>query len=1109
MRRVHLTAVAVAPLLALMGGAAYAACPTGGAVTGGSDISVDSGCVVTPKTGAAGVTLNTSNNVTVATGGQITNTDVNDSIAIQAIGGNTGSVDNLGSIILGQSYTATDHNNDGFVDGAFATGHDRIGIDVIGPGVLNGSVTNDTGAVINVAGDSSTGILLETGITGALINNGSISMLGNQTTGINVAGAVGGNVTINGAIDVTGVGAQALVTTAPIGGSLTLGSTIAATGFRSTVAPTTSAILGNLSSDEMLLGGPTVNIGGSVGAGIIVTPTIVTGTGTSAVTTAAAAIQQFGSAPALQIGAAGQAITIGNNASEAYGLVIGGSVTAAGIYDPKTATHLAGPISATAIEIGEGGTVDLSGGIHISGGVAASALDASSTAISLGSGTTALAIVNDGGISSAISASTPQSVLGLTIAAGASVGSITNTGSIIATITDTTNTSGSAGAIIDHSGTVASISNTGQIEATLVPTDSSFTLTGPTTAIDVSASLTGTAITQTPSVTFGGQPAPQFTGSISGTTLTVSAVASGNLAIGETLYGPGIAAGTTIVGALTGTGGTGTYTVGLTQTVSSEALSAAGALPDIKGDVLFGAGANSFNIQAGSTSGAVSELAGERNMAISVATVAGSTATVDITRAETHQVTSLAVGAGGQLTAQVDPTFAIGASNTTPIFDTTVHPGQAGPDGTASFADGAKIGVSLDGLQTAQSAKYIFVQTSGAAGALTIGNLGATLLNNAPFLYTASASSDAANLYVTLSLKTPQQLGLNPSGTAAFNAVFQALTKDNRLADAIIAPTTQYSFVQLYDQMLPDQGIGIFESLESATQRISGLTAQTPDAGTRVAGSSLWLQEVNETTKRNDGDTLGSTDKMFGLVGGAEKMGAAGGALGVTVAYLNIGDTGVATPVDGRLVSNIAELGAYYRRAWGGLRLSLRGAAGYAWFDERREFTTTGVSETSSGNWNGFFGDAHAGAAYEVKIGRFFVRPEFSADYLYLNENAHNDTGAGPGFDLAIAQRTSSRMTGEAIVTLGAQYGHDTWFRPEIFGGYRQVFFGNIASTTAAFTGGTPFTLVPGDVNGGWLVAGFSLKAGTPLSYVAIEGEADLKNNEQQYDIFLSGRAMF
>jgi hypothetical protein len=138
------------------------------------------------------------------------------------------------------------------------------------------------------------------------------------------------------------------------------------------------------------------------------------------------------------------------------------------------------------------------------------------------------------------------------------------------------------------------------------------------------------------------------------------------------------------------------------------------------------------------------------------------------------------------------------------------------------------------------------------------------------------------------------------------------------------------------------------------------------------------------------------------------------------------------------------------------------------------------------------------------------VRPEVGFDYLYLTEDPHSETGAGPGFDITINRRTSERGTGYAILTAGAQFGHDIWFRPEVFGGYREVAFGQIASTTAAFSGGgLPFTLSPGDTRGGWVVAGFSLKAGTPLSYVAIEGEADLKQNEQRYDIYLSGRAMF
>lgn len=71
-----------------------------------------------------------------------------------------------------------------------------------------------------------------------------------------------------------------------------------------------------------------------------------------------------------------------------------------------------------------------------------------------------------------------------------------------------------------------------------------------------------------------------FTGSISGTTLTVSTVASGTLAVGQLIVGAGVSASppgsnATYITALgTGTGGVGTYTVGVSQTVSSTAMTA-------------------------------------------------------------------------------------------------------------------------------------------------------------------------------------------------------------------------------------------------------------------------------------------------------------------------------------------------------------------------------------------------------------------------------------------------------------------------------------------------------------------------------------------------------
>lgn len=74
---------------------------------------------------------------------------------------------------------------------------------------------------------------------------------------------------------------------------------------------------------------------------------------------------------------------------------------------------------------------------------------------------------------------------------------------------------------------------------------------------------------------FGGAT---VTGSISSTTLTVTAVSAGYLAVNQTLSGSGVTGGTTIVAQLTGTtGGVGTYTVSASQTASSTTITAADA----------------------------------------------------------------------------------------------------------------------------------------------------------------------------------------------------------------------------------------------------------------------------------------------------------------------------------------------------------------------------------------------------------------------------------------------------------------------------------------------------------------------------------------------------
>lgn len=79
--------------------------------------------------------------------------------------------------------------------------------------------------------------------------------------------------------------------------------------------------------------------------------------------------------------------------------------------------------------------------------------------------------------------------------------------------------------------------------------------------------------------------AATFTGSISTTTLTVSSVLSGTIAVGQAIFGAGIAQNTVITALGTGSGGTGTYTVSDSQTVASTTINSTAASAIVTGSI--------------------------------------------------------------------------------------------------------------------------------------------------------------------------------------------------------------------------------------------------------------------------------------------------------------------------------------------------------------------------------------------------------------------------------------------------------------------------------------------------------------------------------------------
>jgi Glycosyl hydrolase family 76 len=75
-------------------------------------------------------------------------------------------------------------------------------------------------------------------------------------------------------------------------------------------------------------------------------------------------------------------------------------------------------------------------------------------------------------------------------------------------------------------------------------------------------------------------PAAKVTASISGTTMTVSSISAGKVVVGQIVQGAGVSAGTQVTALGSGTGGIGTYTVSVSQTVPSETMTAGGRADD-------------------------------------------------------------------------------------------------------------------------------------------------------------------------------------------------------------------------------------------------------------------------------------------------------------------------------------------------------------------------------------------------------------------------------------------------------------------------------------------------------------------------------------------------
>ncbi|RZJ42445.1 MAG: autotransporter outer membrane beta-barrel domain-containing protein, partial [Brevundimonas sp.] len=647
------------------------------------------------------------------------------STALLIQGGNTSNITLAGSLTASDDIDPEDDldtDNDGTADGPFANGTDRAGIRLVGATPLTGNIILQDTASVSVDGNESYGILLGAGLNGKLVSQANITVIGNNSYGIRTTGDVTGTVQVTGNITVRGENSSAVSVAGDVGGRLTLSGAITSTGYRYTQSPgvrpegyveTTEndasvIFLDELDASDLLQGGPTVQIAGNIGGGIVldVAPAYADGIegdtdgdsikngdedddgdgiknrddtdrdgdGLLDTSEGNSTINSYGSAAALAVGSATQSITVANagTGAEAYGLINRGAITGQGIYKE---------VDANAVVIGgnAGQTANIGGGLRNDGTIAALAIDGNATAVRFGQGAIGTELLNTGGITAAASSDVEVDVTAIRIDAGASLTTLTNSGTILA----------SAGggvadlvAIQDLSGTLTTINNTRSIQAGLSPNADGDAITGTTTAIDVSANTTGVTVLQT---------------GVAGTATATDPDTDGDGVLDSREP--------TIVGDIRLGSGADTLDIrnGLVQ-----------------GAIAFGAGADTLSITGGAeVRGALSDSDG--NLAINVAN-----GLLETRQNTALNATSLDVGAAGRLVITVDP-----------VADSS---GVINVSGAANLATGAQLGVRFNSLLDAP-ARFDLI----TAGTLNAGTLNTDFQASSPYLYVVNGGIDAAN----------------------------------------------------------------------------------------------------------------------------------------------------------------------------------------------------------------------------------------------------------------------------------------------------------------------------------------------------------------------------
>lgn len=985
--------------------------------------------------------------------GKIVVTNSDGASGIEVLGNRQSDIVNSGTIVVDETYTPTDIDNDKDLDGPFAVGRDRVGIRARGD--ITGNILHS--GTISVEGKESAGIVVAGTLDGKLVHDGKTGVLGDNSVGVQLA-AVTGDVRLAGTVTAVGMGATAARLTGDVGGALVVQGDISSTGYRYTSVPADPS---KLDADDLLQGGSALIIEGNVAKGILFAAAPKDADkndpdedkdGIDDAKEGTAKITSYGAAPAVVIGTTGRDLVIGAvpATGSGFGMIVEGTIVGSGLYTGVDGNGL--------LVGGRGGGVTIEKGLAVSGSISAASKDARAAALRFGAGASTGEVRNSGSISASSGNTANSSATAVLIDAGANLPLLRNSGTIQATV----GSDGTAAAIVDQSGTLTLVENSGKILATGAKAG-----TGRNVAIDLSSVSTGAVVKQT--AVGAGIAAPAIEGDIRFGVGNDDLQLADGKASGLVTFGAGEDR-MTLSGDAQFSG-----QVDLGGQADTLALSNSSVFA---GQVDFGDG--DAKVTLSDSASFAGTFLKSQNVAVII-----SGGNLDL--ASPTSIASLDVGAKGVIVATLSKDAGAGSA--------------INVSGNANFAEGAKLKLRLTDIADAEGIYQVV-----KAGTLTGADKLAGDYTLVPFMYEAKldVSQSGGFINVDIDRKSTEDLGLNGAQTSAYDALYAALADDEEVAGVFLDITEKEAFRAAVAQALPDHAGGAFEGISLGLRSFARTLAQ-PDGPMEQAGGKLRIvfETAGWDSSKGEKDAARYDLDGFGFSGGVEILTGLG-KLGATGTWLWSRND---SATDNSVLSNTYEGALYWRGDWNAFSAFARGSYGFADFEGSRYFRGTSGGEKLErrieSKWSGNVASFVAGASAEAGTKYFFVRPSVMIDYVKLSEDGYGETGGGDALDLVIEDRASDEL-GLSLATalgfdlLGMDRGDDFWVRIEAEGGWREILAGELGATTARYGDGDAFTMLPDQRSNGWLARLRGL-AGDGFYTVSGELSAEERNEKIGY----------